>query len=341
LKRFKRIAAFLLALFFLFPQTGLSAEYISPWAEEYIKEGIAIGIISDDGQSDFTAPMSRMEFCEVATGLYSHILKTNVIQVAKDLNLNTDVSLFSDVDSESVNLLAGWGVINGRGNGKFAPYDGITREEAAKILHGMAKSLGIGEADSLGIDRIDGYANFSDKKKISNWANIPVDFVYAAGIMKGVSDTQFNPKGTYTREQSIATFLRLSYFSEEISGYGKHLALIPLLTLVPTIPESPETSEVPEPVSPNETNANLGTESESESGSGVDSGQGETYSSSGGYAVNSKNGKIHIVGKCPAAGTGKNAMTSPVYFNTYEEALYYSQRIKPSQTKPKCGNCWK
>jgi len=61
----------------------------------------------------------------------------------------------------------------------------------------------------------------------------------------------------------------------------------------------------------------------------------------GNYAVNSKNGKIHIVGACPATGTGDSAMTSPVYFQTYEEALAYSLQIAPEQEKRNCGNCYK
>lgn len=61
----------------------------------------------------------------------------------------------------------------------------------------------------------------------------------------------------------------------------------------------------------------------------------------GNYAVNSKNGKIHIVGACPATGTGDSAMTSPVYFATYEEALAYSLQIAPGQEKRECGNCYK
>lgn len=68
--------------------------------------------------------------------------------------------------------------------------------------------------------------------------------------------------------------------------------------------------------------------------------QEQTPVAGGGYAVNSKNGKIHIVGGCPATGSGDNAMTSPVYFNTYEEAEAYSVSIKPSLDKRKCGNCW-
>ncbi len=67
---------------------------------------------------------------------------------------------------------------------------------------------------------------------------------------------------------------------------------------------------------------------------------GGEKSAGGGYAVNNKNGKIHIVGQCPATGNGKNAMEEPVYFDTYEEAEAYSIQRKPSQDKRQCGNCW-
>lgn len=58
------------------------------------------------------------------------------------------------------------------------------------------------------------------------------------------------------------------------------------------------------------------------------------------YAVNKSNGKIHIIGKCPATGTDSNAMKEPVYFKTYDEAEAYSIIVKPSQKSRKCGNCW-
>jgi len=58
------------------------------------------------------------------------------------------------------------------------------------------------------------------------------------------------------------------------------------------------------------------------------------------FAVNTKNGKIHMVGACPATGTGENAMTEPVYFGTYEEAEAYSIQTAPNQKKRQCGNCW-
>lgn len=58
------------------------------------------------------------------------------------------------------------------------------------------------------------------------------------------------------------------------------------------------------------------------------------------FAVNTKNGKIHMVGECPATGNGENAMESPIYFSTYEEAEVYSIQVAPGEEKRKCGNCW-
>lgn len=59
------------------------------------------------------------------------------------------------------------------------------------------------------------------------------------------------------------------------------------------------------------------------------------------FAVNGKNGKIHIQGACSATGNGKQAMKQPVYFATFEEAENYSIQYHPQQNKRKCGNCWK
>lgn len=58
------------------------------------------------------------------------------------------------------------------------------------------------------------------------------------------------------------------------------------------------------------------------------------------YAVNNKNGKIHMVGQCSATGNGEHAMDEPIYFSTYEEAEAYSVSRKPNLEKRKCGNCW-
>ena len=45
---------------------------------------------------------------------------------------------FSDTKDEDVLLCASLGVVNGVGNGKFAPQQQLTRQQAASMLHRLA-----------------------------------------------------------------------------------------------------------------------------------------------------------------------------------------------------------
>ena len=96
-----------------------------------------------------------------------------------------------------------------------------------------------------------------------------------------------------------------------------------------------EEKNTPKPVTPSDSTSQKQTEVEK-----TPEPQPAPAPSGGSYAVNAKNGKIHIVGGCSATGTGDKAMTNPVYFNTYEEAEAYSKQIKPNEEKRQCGNCW-
>ena len=131
---------------------------------------------------------------------------------------------------------------------------------------------------------------------------------------------------------------------------------IPEPTLEPTPEPTPElkpiSEQAPEPepetmvnpiseevvVAPAETTA---TETQNVTAESATQADNTNPANSGNYAVNNKNGKIHIVGKCPATKNGKNAMDEPIYFDTYEAAENYSVQIEPNEKKRKCGNCWK
>ena len=57
-------------------------------------------------------------------------------------------------------------------------------------------------------------ASFADQAQISSWAQEAVSVVSACEsggvkLMNGTGGNQFSPKGTYTREQSFITMLRL------------------------------------------------------------------------------------------------------------------------------------
>lgn len=98
-----------------------------------------------------------------------------------------------------------------------------------------------------------------------------------------------------------------------------------------------EEKNTPKPVTPSDNSSQKQTEVEK---TPEPQPQPAPAPSGGSYAVNAKNGKIHIVGGCSATGTGDKAMTNPVYFNSYEEAEAYSKQIKPNEEKRQCGNCW-
>ena len=50
---------------------------------------------------------------------------------------------------------------------------------------------------------------FADGADIASWARNDINWVYRHGIMTGTGGNAFEPAGEYTREQSIATMLRL------------------------------------------------------------------------------------------------------------------------------------
>ncbi len=59
------------------------------------------------------------------------------------------------------------------------------------------------------------------------------------------------------------------------------------------------------------------------------------------YAVNGKNGKVHIVGQCNATNpSSKNFMDIPIPFATLEEAEAHSRAMGTAEEKIHCKNCW-
>ena len=165
----------------------------SPWAYEYVENMIALGIINGDSRVDYKEPVTRLEFCEYATGVI-------MVQGKADYNINEYNSEFKDTKNKKVAMLNKLGIINGKGDGIFAPNDNITREEASAILVRMFKLL-------TGVTPLGGdIYRFNDHESISDWAKESVYAAYNSKIMTGIGDNIFNPQGTFTREQSFVTF---------------------------------------------------------------------------------------------------------------------------------------
>jgi len=113
----------------------------------------------------------------------------------------TERAQFNDTTDVNVQKMGGLGIVTGIGGGYFAPDRTITRQEAAALLARLAYAIGQPLPASA--------PTFADNAGIASWAVNRVGQVQAAGIMTGVGNNNFAPNGTYTREQSIVSMLRL------------------------------------------------------------------------------------------------------------------------------------
>jgi len=162
----------------------------SDWAEEYVQEAIELGIVPSTLQSNFYRPTTRAEFAALAVALYENQRGTI-----------TGRESFIDTNSIAVGKAAYIGIVQGVGDNRFNPYGVLTREQAAVLVARLA--------DALGQPLPEQAPTFADNNQISDWALVGVGQAQAATIMGGVGDNRFDPRGSYTREQSIVTMMRL------------------------------------------------------------------------------------------------------------------------------------
>ena len=102
----------------------------------------------------------------------------------------TDIGAFYAWTEEAIYSLVEKGVINGVGDGKFAPEKKVTRAEFAKMI-GLA--LGLTPKESA-------TATFTDVKK-GDWFYSYVEAAAAKGLIQGVGNQRFDPQGNITRSQ--------------------------------------------------------------------------------------------------------------------------------------------
>ena len=163
----------------------------STWAIESINRASALSLVPDLMLSKYSQPTTREEFCALAVKLVETVKGKEIVER----------QAFSDTTDINVQKMGGLGVVSGVGSNKFSPEGIITREQSAVILANLIKALGKPLDEKS--------PTFADNADISPWAVSAVGQVQAAGIMGGVGNNTFMPKNTYTREQSIATLLRL------------------------------------------------------------------------------------------------------------------------------------
>ena len=140
-----------------------------------------------NGKFSPNAPMTREMF---AIALYRHAGMPEI----KDFTEFTDVKKNTPL-YDAVSWASGAGVVNGMGDGTFAPGSSITREQIAAMLHRYAtyRKEDVTVRGNLTL--------FSDASKISSWATDSLSWANGMKIINGMGDGTIAPRGTATRAQ--------------------------------------------------------------------------------------------------------------------------------------------
>ena len=114
---------------------------------------------------------------------------------------------FSDVESaqwytNAIIWASESGIVEGFGEGIFAPNDALTREQIAAILYRYSAGKGFDITNSAEL------SDYADMGDISDWAAQAMQWANAEGIISGRSATELAPKGTANRAEVATMIMR-------------------------------------------------------------------------------------------------------------------------------------
>ena len=162
----------------------------SDWARNGILFADSRLLVPESFHNRYKEPATRAEFCELAVNLYE-----------KHKGEITGRKTFTDTNDVNVEKMAYVGIVTGINKDIFAPDEKITREQAATMVLRLAMALDAMVDTGL-------YTAFDDVDQ-NHWACPAIAGAWMHGLMAGVGNKRFDPKGLFTKEQSILTMTRI------------------------------------------------------------------------------------------------------------------------------------
>jgi len=166
------------------------------WAVKEIKYVYAKGIMRGTSETTFE-PRETLSRAMLVTMLY----RLEKEPKADSKNIFTDVKKGMWY-SDAICWAASNGIVNGYGEGIFAPNDSITREQMATILYRYAqyKNYDVSKTGDLTV--------FGDKKEISEWALGALKWANGEKLINGRTRTGIVPAGNTTRAEAAVMLTR-------------------------------------------------------------------------------------------------------------------------------------
>ncbi|MFS0726611.1 S-layer homology domain-containing protein [Paenibacillus sp. 1P07SE] len=164
---------------------------VSGWATDYITYLSARGIIEGIGERLFAPvqPVTRGEFVAILARL------SGAEGMAYQSGLFTDVQS-GDWYAPYVQWGYESGVVQGTGQNRFQPRAAISRQELAVMVARYAA------ATEYALPVMNQPLSFGDRSQFGEWAVEAIGALQQAGIIDGLGDGRFNPRGTATRAEA-------------------------------------------------------------------------------------------------------------------------------------------
>ena len=174
-------------------ETEIAPQITKHWAADGVDFALSKGIMQNLSQNNFEGEklVTRADFV-------LFVIKTLGEQETEynfEFNDVKGTDYFAGALQKAVNL----GIISKDEN--FYPERNVSREEICKIL---VTAMGLGTIENPDLTK------FADNENIAEWAKGYVAQANIAGILKGVSETEFMPKGMVTRYQTAVIIKRLN-----------------------------------------------------------------------------------------------------------------------------------
>ncbi|MCH4889328.1 S-layer homology domain-containing protein [Acidaminobacter sp. JC074] len=165
------------------------AEEPSSWAEEAIEELKNFEVVDESIFSSYQDYITRLEFASLMVHFYE--LYKGEIKVDASI-------VFLDTNDIMAVKAATVGISSGVGDGKFDPSASITREQMAVLL--------VNTLELCQIELGEGGHSYVDEAAISSWAKKGVSICSGEGLLSGMGENKFSPKGTATKEMAYVVF---------------------------------------------------------------------------------------------------------------------------------------
>ncbi len=181
------------------------------WAKDSIEFVVARGLLGGTSNTTFSPD----------TAMTRGMFVTTLGRLANADVSGYKTSSFSDVKADAYYMgYVEWAsknnIVNGIGDGKFAPDNAITREQMAVIMASYAKAIG------FNLPKVHAENTFADGANIGSWAKDSVKSMQMAGVISGKDGNRFDPQGTATRAEVSAVlkrFVELAISSDTAQGW--------------------------------------------------------------------------------------------------------------------------